>query len=221
MKNAVGPRVIVEVEKKYNDQVEIPGLILQFDPMYKPTEHLNYSGIIKAVPEEGFIPWADYNRKKEIDPILKVGDKIYFRYIATDNEALVLEKSLSDTSEKITFSVHYSWVFCVVRNNEIIPIGGWCLGEPIIEGGGNEEVIDGHKVRVEYHGDTQIIKSIHTKKSKEKAIVRYVSTFLNEDSDISVGDTVWSGEGSGLNFENKIEGKEFYCFREDIVKAVI
>ena len=221
MKNAVGPRVIIEAERKYNDRVEVPGLILQFDPLYKPTEHLNYSGIVKAVPEDGFIPWADYDRRKEIDPILKVGDKIYFRYIATDNDGLVLDKDINDMSEKITITVHYSWIFCVIRDGEIIPMGGWCLGDPVIEGGGHEEIIDGHRVKVEYFPNSKIIKSVNTKKSKNKAVVRYVSTFKNEESEIDVGNIVWAGENDGLNFENKIEGKEYYCFKEETVKAVL
>jgi hypothetical protein len=217
---ATGPSIIVEIEKMYNDRYKSEFLDLQLDPMFNRTHNIMYKGIVKALPV--IEPFNETHDK--IDPILEEGDLIYFRYIAVDDERMLMDKSVSDMSEKLTIKMFYKDVFCVIRNGEIITIGGWCLGEPFIDGKGELIEVAGDsgamvKVRAEYIEGTKMISNINRTLSKEKCIVRYISTFKGEETGLKIGDIVFAGVG--LSFENTIEGKKFYCFHETTVQAIL
>ena len=217
---ATGPSIIVEIEKMYTDSYKSKYLDLKLDPMYNRTHNIMYKGIVKALPI--IEPFNEENKK--IEAILEEGDLIYFRYIAVDDERMLMDKSVSDMSEKLTIKMFYKDVFCVIRSGEIITIGGWCLGEPFIDGEGEIIEIPGEsgammKVRAEYIEGTEMISNINRTLSKTKCIVRYISTFKGKKTGLTIGDIVFAGKG--LSFENTIEGEKFYCFHETTVQAIL
>lgn len=220
---AVKNKLIVKVRKQYNDSMG------QFyvDPMFRRTENLIYNGTIVAVPEgtiRNDIPEED-GSYKEITPIAQVGDEVYFRFIANDDGDHLVYKDISDTSEEYMIAVQYSWAFAVVRSGRIIPMSGWILGEPVIEGMGDEIEIEGEngkpkKVKVKYFEGTNIIQEMHEKQAKDRCVVRYISEFKDHATSLQVGDLVLGNE-SHLPFENEINGEKFYCFREEYVHGVL
>lgn len=217
---AFGPSVIVKIEKKYRDKVSLEnGLELHLDPLYKPTEHITYSGIVASVPS--IIPYSERNDK--ITPVINIGDKVYFRYASVDEEKNYLGKSVNDLSETITLRVFYSWVYAVVKDDKVQAVGEWVLGKPFIDADGVDVEIQGESgpvtIKVEYFPGSTLIKSSHTEKTQYKAIVEYASNFEGESIDFKKGDIIFCKHR--IDFENTIEGEQYYCFRHSKVDAVL
>jgi hypothetical protein len=224
MKNSVGQKVVVEIEKQYTDTMKMGNTELYVDPLYRRTENITYCGIIKAIPTN--IPCSEFNFDNKIDPILKVGDKVYFKFAGADNPIYVMDKDISDTSSKMTLSLFYCWILCAIREGEIVPVGGWCFGEPVIEGEGVEEELMLEsgvlgKIKVQYYNGTKIIKEVNEKRSKYLAKVVHVGSFIGHKPSIKPGDLVYCKNQNSINFVNTIEGKEYYCFEEDQIDAII
>lgn len=217
---AFGPSVIVEIEKRYNDEIELStGQKLHYDPMYKPTENLTYSGTVTSVPTI-----TPYNEQlQEIDPVINIGDKVYFRYIAVDDDINLLGKSVTDTSETLTVRVFYSWIYAVSKQGEVQAVGEWVLAKPFIDADGVEETIQGESgpvtIKVEYFPGSTLVKSTYTEKSIYKAIVEYSSTLRNIPESIQKGDIVFSRYR--IDFANTIEGTEYYCIRKSSIDAIV
>ena len=159
LKVLASPSIIVEVDKMYKDHVKMGNVDLFVDPLYNRTHNVKYCGTVVSIPN--FEPYDDVDDTRKIDPIIQVGDKVYFKYLATDDDRHLMFKDINDHSEKMTIRVFYPWVFCVVRNDEIIPVVGWCIGEPVIEGVGHGR--NDHRLRrihknVSIHQEFQVDK---------------------------------------------------------------
>lgn len=222
MIKAVGPYVIVSVTKQYNDTINTGSLELKFEPMFRPTHNLNYHGTVVCIPNE--IPFDEDSVdgkyvKKWIYPIIRNGDKVYFRYINNDGDLNLIQ----DNKER-SIRIPYRDIFCIVRNSEIIPVGGWILGERVLEGIGEEEEIETEtgkkKVRVEYFPNSKLVKCYHESFYKDRAKVAYISTFMNEEPLVNIGDIVLGEKGKHINFENEIEGTVYYCFQDNQIAGV-
>lgn len=219
---ALGSFVIVELEQKYKKSETVGGveLILDVpltekdqDVFFNKGERLSYFGTVLSVPS--IEPTDDSGR--HIVPVVSKGEKVYFRFMNVSNETSYLEKSVSDFSEKFTIRVPYEDIFCTVSDGLIKAVGEWVLGESFIDGDG--EMVDMPiggggvtTVKVQYHGTTNLVKSVNTQTSKKKAVVKYVSSLRDYSTSLKVNDIVFSS--MGLNFENEIEGKKYYCFLE-------
>ena len=140
---AIGSFVLVELEHKYQKTQVVGGVELLLDvPVYdKGTEvffnkgqRLKYSGKVVSVPTTRQFDEQGY----EIDTIIKEGDEAYFRFMNASDDSFEIGKSVSDYSELTTIRVPYEDVFCIVRDGQISTIGEWVLGEPFIDGGGQE-----------------------------------------------------------------------------------
>jgi hypothetical protein len=212
----------VELEQKYKKSETVGGveLILDVpltekdqDVFFNKGERLSYFGTVLSVPS--IEPTDDSGR--HIVPVVNKGEKVYFRFMNVSNETSYLEKSISDFSEKFTIRVPYEDIFCTVCDGQIEAVGEWVLGESFIDGDG--EMVDMPiggggvtTVKVQYHGNTNLVKSVNTQTSKKKAVVKYVSSLRDYPTSLKVNDIVFSS--MGLNFENEIEGKKYYCFLE-------
>ena len=205
--------LIVEIEKQYEDEIQHGSLKLHIDAGFNPTFSLRTYGTVLAIPE-GKVKEEGTNNL--IDPIIKVGDKIHFHYLATDSEINLL----SSDHKKEVRRVFYHYVFAVVRDGELIPCSGWILGKPVIEGGGEQIQVGNQLMRVEM-SDSGIITSVNMKKSMQKVSVSHISEYVGIPTQLKKGDICYSKIINMLNFENKIEGESFYCFKEDDVDVVL
>ena len=220
---ALGSFVIVELEQRYKKTETVGGVEILLDVPIKDKDgndtffnkgkRVTYSGKVLSVPS---IEPMD-GSERYIVPAVNIGDEIYFRFMNSANQISYLEKSISDFSEKSTIRVPYEDIFCVVTDGEIKAVGEWVLGESFIDGEG--EMVDmpisgggTTTMRVEYFGKTNLVKSVNTEVSKKKAVVKYVSSLRDFPTALRVGDIVFSS--LGLNFENEIAGKKYFCFLE-------
>lgn len=226
---AFGSVVIVELESVYKKTQSVGGVELLLDvPILKDGEQVFFNkrerlesfGTVISVPQ---IQPKD-GHGNEIESIIKEGDKIYFRYMNVADTRAYLEKSVSDFSEKFTIRVPYEDVFCIVRDGQILPVGEWILGEAFIDGDGQDmDMPTGNggttTIKVTYT-KSGLVESVNDKVSINKAIVRHVGSLKNKPSVLKKGDIIFSK--IGVNFENTIEGKSYYCFLESFqVDAVI
>lgn len=201
--SAMPNNVIVEVEEALDSTVEYGSLKLDIDPYYNPTHFARIYGTVVAVPQ-GKVYSDEGN---EIEPLVQVGDKIYFHYLTTSEEANCIWGNY--------YRVPYFWIFCISRNEEIIPVGGWTLCERIVEEDFTEIEIDGVKMYVvEQDG---IIKSVNQKPSVKIARLAHIGKPPQGEPSLGVyaGDTVALADNS--NFTNKIEGVDYYTVQQKYI----
>ncbi|MGL4362714.1 MAG: hypothetical protein ACRCSG_05550 [Cellulosilyticaceae bacterium] len=217
---SVGQHIIITIERLYEKSVKHGSLELSIDPMFNPTNNLVYKGIVSGISDAE--PFDEYGNK--INSVIQNGDLAYFRYTSTDDPRNRIGKEISDFKEMTQIRVFYKDVFCVVRNGGIIPVGGWILGEPFIDGEGELielELESGKKgkVRVEYYENSSIIKNTNNTLSKHKAIIKHIGVFKDQETELKVNDVVFSKHV--IAFVNNIEGVDYYCFQEDIIDAIL
>lgn len=196
--------VIVEVGAALDDTVQYGSLTIHIDPEFKPTEHARIYGVVKAVPrgrcfnEEGV----------EIEPEVRVGDKIYFHYLTTSDETNRIYGNY--------YRVPYYWIFCAVRNEYIVPVGGWSLCEQITEEeeSFNEVQVGNQKISAILSA-SGLVTGIQKKKSERYARLAHIGKPLigRNVLEINIGEEVIINKNS--HFKNKIEGKEYYTVRQD------
>jgi chaperonin GroES len=215
----VGSVLIVEIESKYKKTEKVGNLELVLDvPKVVNNEEVFFNKRNRIEPKGRVIGIPTINpidlENNTIDPIIQDGDEIYFRYMNIADETGYLEKSVTDFSEKRIIRVPYHDVFAIVRDDKIITVGDWVLGDKYIEGDGEEMDMGVTTIKVKYTA-SGLVESVNTKPSVNKAIVQH----CNSDA-LKPGDVIFSK--IGINFENEINGKNYYCFREGFqVDAVI
>lgn len=106
--------VIVRVDK-YEEDKEGQFYV---DTTYRPEWHVEQKGVVVSIPEV-----VDKSKigMENIDPILEVGDSVYFDYKIVDKNRALLDYHF--------YAPYYS-IFCRVRD-DIEVIGDWNLIEPL------------------------------------------------------------------------------------------
>lgn len=195
--------VIVKVEEQFDSKVKFKSLELDIDHEFAPTDYARIYGEVVAVTDKK--PLTD--NLQGIDPIVQVGDKIYFKYLVTLDDSRCIFGNY--------YMCPYPWIFCVVRNGDIIPVGGWVLCD-IIESAPVEQIeINGVKLSVDLDANG-LVTNINKKKETNRAIVRHIGAPLEGDTcEVSVGDEVILADYS--NFTNKIEGKDYYLVEQKYI----
>jgi co-chaperonin GroES (HSP10) len=195
--------LIVEIGAQYDDTVQYGSLSIFIDPLFKPTHNARIYGLVKAIPKG-----KCYNEDGiEIEADVKVGDKVYFHYLATFDENACLYGNY--------YRIPYCWVFCVVRGTDIIPIGGWTFCEKMVEGEEEFSEVEVNGVKISaVTNSSGLVTSIGKNESTRVAIMRHIGKPLKNINSIEVN----SGEKvlieKSLNFENTIEGKSYYTIRQ-------
>lgn len=202
--------LIVEVGAQYDDTVQYGSLSIFIDPLFKPTHNARIYGVVKAVPKG-----KCYNEDGiEIEADVRVGDKVYFHYLATFDENACLYGNY--------YRIPYCWIFCVVRDNDIIPIGGWTFCEKVIEGEDEFEDIEVGGVKISgIKNSAGLVTSVTKKDSNKYAIVRHIGKTLKnvESLNLKSGQQVLIEKNT--NFENVIEGKTYYTIRQGDILGVV
>lgn len=186
-------RVLLEIEKRINNSVELAGHEVYLydgdkplsDGSYNPEARKRIWGIVKGVPEK-------LNQHlSHIEQELKIGDKVYFHYLYNDpmNE-VVLEG-------KRYLNMPYDKIFCAVRDGQIIPVGGWLFITK------KEEEVKALEFEVK-------------KEVKNTGVVSFKSNpYIGEEEELEVGGTVCYEDN--LEFENEVEGKKYYLIKREYI----
>lgn len=195
--------LIVEVGAQYEDTVQYGSLSIFIDPLFKPTHNARIYGIVKAVPKG-----KCYNEDgNEIEADVQIGDKVYFHYLSTFDENSRIYGNY--------YRIPYCWIFCVVRDNDIIPIGGWTLCEKVVENENEFEDVEVNGVKINATtSKSGLVTSVEKVYSTRISEIKYIGKPLkNFDSlNLKKGDKVVIDKNT--NFENVIEGKTYYTVRQ-------
>lgn len=195
--------VIVRVDEALSSTYKYGSLEVFIDPLFNPTHHARIYGIVEAIPqgkcfnEDGL----------EIEQTVKVGDKIYFHYLTTSDENNCVFGN--------SYKVPYYWIFCIVRESNILPVGGWTLcGQiPEVVGAYEEIEVEGKKMQVSL-SLSGLVTSIYEKKSIKYAKLLHIGEPLlnHAELEVSKGDIVVLAKDS--NFINSIEGVDYFTVRQ-------
>jgi co-chaperonin GroES (HSP10) len=195
--------LIVEVGAQYEDTVQYGSLSIFIDPLFKPTHNARIYGIVKATPKG-----KCYNEDgNEIEADVQVGDKVYFHYLSTFDENARVYGDY--------YRIPYCWIFCVVRNDDIIPIGGWTLCEKVIENEDEFESVEVGGVKINATtSKSGLVTSVEKVSSVRISVLKYIGKPLKDflPLNLSSGDKVVIDKNT--NFENVIEGKTYYTVRQ-------
>ena len=204
LKQSPANTVIVRVDSTLEDTVEYGSMKLHIDPLFNPTEHAKIYGTVIAVPEGK----CKNENGLEIEKEIKVGDKIYFHYLVTNNETNCIYGNY--------YKVPYYWVFCAVRDSRIIPFGAWTLCEEMVEQEDefNQIEVLSQKVNATVSA-SGLVTSLHKVSSIRVAKLNFIGKPLVGENalEINCGDKVILAKNA--HFKNKIEGKYYYTVRQE------
>jgi co-chaperonin GroES (HSP10) len=193
---------IVEVEKIKEDSHTLTnGISLQIDTYFNPGYYSRIFGTVKGIPRylTGDRELYIEDKLSDIVEEVQVGDKIYFHHNTCTEENL-LKGSI--------FRVPYEAIYCVVRNGNIIPIGGKCFCIPVLR----ETNMSSRGIILDWDSEAKPIKY---PSGSGLAKVTHIGTPLkNQKKELSVGDIVLYTTAS--DFPRKIEGNIYYIMRQHI-----
>lgn len=190
-------KVFVKIGKRFQDEIVTPsGIRLFIDPTWKPEWNVCIHGEVVSIPHK----LGRQLENRGIYPDVQVGDKIYFSWMVTLKKDRLFEVEEEDGSFSQYWVVDYFHIWCAVRNEQIIMIGGKLLVEIITE------------VKEEKIGSIIIPEAYRKQKLVKKGILRHIGEPLEGEPYLNVepGDVVYFPEKCA--FINEIEGTEYYLF---------
>jgi co-chaperonin GroES (HSP10) len=195
--------VIVEIEEALDSTYKHGSLEVHIDPLFNPTHYARIYGRVVAIPEG-----KCYNDENvEIEQEVKVGEKIYFHYLTTNNENNCIYGNL--------YKVPYCWIFCRVVDNRILPVGGWTLcSQVVLEEEGFQTIeVNGRKISGTL-SQSGLVTSVHKTPSTKYATLEYIGKPIKDFGELGInsGDRVLLANNS--NFKNKIEGFDYFTVRQ-------
>lgn len=193
---------IVEVEKVKEDTHSLKTSVELFiDTDFNPGYYSRIFGVVKGIPRylSGDRDLYIEDRLSDIEDEVRVGDKIYFHH-NTCTEDNLLRSS--------TFRVPYEAIYCIVREAEIIPVGGRCFCIPVFQ----ETNISAGGIILDWDSEPKPVK--YTSGSGLAKVTHIGKPLKNKAVDISVGDIVLYTPSS--DFPRKIEGDVYYIMRSHI-----
>lgn len=204
IKQAPSNTVIVEVGKTLEDTVTFGDMTLHIDPEFNPTHHARIFGRVIATPEGR--TWDEENNT--INDKVEAGDLIYFHYLVTINESNCIYGNY--------YKVPYYWIFCSVRNGNILPVGGWTLCEPTVEAEYDTVDVGGKKMQATL-STSGLVTSVFKTPSVDVAKLAYIGKPVGDEDEFEAksGDKVILAKNS--NFINKIEGKDYYTVKQQYI----
>jgi len=129
---------------------------------------------------------------------VQIGDKIYFHFHTVSDENRI------ELEGEIYYKVHYSQVYCAIRDNRLIMLNDYLLATP----------------KMESEDDIKTPGGIYLKMEPEpiplRAIVAHIPAGPGFD-EIQVGDEIYYNSHSDVPIS--IEGKSYYRMRQQDVLA--
>ncbi len=199
--------LLVEIEEVQKTKIGS----IHLDPGFNPEQFVTTHGKVVALPE-GYS--KDYNNiAKEVE----VGDTIYFHYLSVDDGARIPEPY---NEGKKLYYIDYHSVFVAVRDGEIIPIGGWCVCEPVFEKEVETFELDGNTITIMI-GENGLVESANPIHSEVFAKLTHIGTKLanQPDLDVKVGDRI--AYLDQCDTKNEIDGKEVFIIHQEELTAVV
>ena len=95
-------------------------------------------GMVKGVCD--FLDFEDINFEWETEIEVMVGDEIVFNYLAAGSA--IKQFKQYEVDGEMCLLIHYSNIYALKRDGEVIPVNGYCLLEPIEEMKGFEDMVE-------------------------------------------------------------------------------
>lgn len=173
-------KLIVTIEKKFQDEITHGTLKLYQDTRFRPEQHVTTVGNVVSVP----IVLNDRLENRGIVQEIKPGDEVCFSYqVIFDVDDQGNHRNMVWIDGKEYWFVEYSQVFCSKRDGVVIAIGGNVIIDEV------EAVI------AEKFEGTQLLTAplMYDKIDKDRGIVRYIGTPLTHEPVLEVkeGDEVY------------------------------
>lgn len=179
---SVYDRIIVKVDKKWNDEITTDSGITFFkDTTFRPEHGVNTVGIVVSSPLK--VTLSHY----PVDFVTNVrdGDKLHFLYLAAMDP-----ENWMDLDGQEFLCVDYFNAIAVERDGKLIPVGSYILIEPILES----------------HLESSVIEIPDYLKQKEKLKGRVIAS----NDPIATANTVVSFDESG-KYDMDFMGKTVYA----------
>ncbi len=199
---------IVEVEKAKEDtHILHTGTEILIDTDFNPGYYSRIHGTVLGIP-----PYLTADRELfiedklcDIEEEVMEGDKIYFHHNSCTEE---------NQLEGNIFRVPYESIYCIVREGQIIPVGGRCFSHPVFEE--TNKTVSG----IYLDWDTTP-KPVKYRSGSGLARITHVGKPLKgKKQEAKQGDIVLYTPAS--DFPRKIEGDVYYILRSHIdIVAII
>ena len=199
---------LVEVEKPYEDTVEVNGVEVSIDITFNPLKFARQYGVVYEVPS-----WLP----EGLDFDVKKGDKVYFHHLITANSSNASQKSITNQDYKSEhlvewiekeniYKIHWQYLYARVRSGKLKMLHHWNFIEQKRE---SEE-------------DIKTESGIFLKPEEEDITlhghVEYMNDWMKEQG-VKKGDEIVFSENS--EYKMNIEGKTLMRMRnEDILAKV-
>lgn len=215
-------RVLVKASKK-NDEVKLSdGGKLYVDTEYEPEKHATTSGTVVKLPiglsydeQPGSSNSLDFDTEMELEE----GDKIFFHYLAS-LKAVEGNDYYEDEEGNTYFGISYDSIFMAQRGDEVIPVNGYIIAEPVYEKSVNTSI--------------ELPESKEKEENVNKAKVKYIGKpnkgyrmrdYTDEmEEELEPGDIIHHNCAVPLqhSIHNEIEGrgKIFYRLQRKNIHAV-
>lgn len=246
-----------EVSQLFTDKVKINGREIWFDPTFRPHEHIQKWGIVTQIPQrlsqmpiptqitDGCPEYYEkvtrrYKYLSDIEPEVKVGDKIWFHHNTIDIPHLknLLREEGEGEAKRYYFKVRYDQIICSVREiskeevdeelwdkenpdtkyNVIIPIGGWTLVQPDWESFDDilvptySDILDGTgKPTLRPKSEWIQKKSVPGYRHLTGFMIHIGTPLQGDTCEMEPGDKVWYRNNGDWLLD--IEGDQFFAIR--------
>lgn len=203
--------VLVEVEAEWNQEIKTKSGVIgvTFENEIERGLGAVRTGKVVAIPRG----LSKIHSVASIQERIEEGDTVYFHFNAIDAES----RMELDVQKKPFYTVHYSSIFCYVRNGLITMVGSRVLAEPVYD---DDVTIDGG-IRVK-KTRSGIITEINVKHNIKKARLVNIGNPLrgNKLPDVKPGEIIYYSQDA--DFENEIEGKTYFVmYQEDLLMKEI
>ena len=203
---------LVQVEKPYNDTIELNGKEIMLNITFDPYKFARQYGVVYETPV-----WLPNGLEFDV----KKGDKIYFHHLVTGSVGAVTidkkfkressqdyksENLISWIDDKNVYKVHWNQIYARVRKGKLKMLHHWNFVEQKVESEESIKTKSGIFIKPEIEDIT-----LH-------GIIRYMNNWLKEQG-VNIGDEVVFSENS--EYDMTIEGKKLLRMRNQDILALV
>jgi hypothetical protein len=218
--------VIIEITEATKDKVTKSGIHIGFsdDVVYAEGDESHEADVAEVWGYVAGLPSKLYFNRKDVTSMpwdtemeLRIGDMVWFNYFASVNcDELVC-------GDRRFYAISYQDLYVAKRKDEIIPLNGYCLCEP---------------VRIDYESD--LAEGVVEHYEKNKVVVRHLGqpnkryftgggrqTYHNDIIDVKEGDTVLLRKNYPLNKIERLDAistfsdKTYYAIQRRFMEIVL
>lgn len=216
--SAILNNVLVKIDWEVKRQMQYKSLSLEIIPFegklndsYDPKGHRQTKGVVVSLP----LGFSDEPAFTKIRKDVRLGDTIYFHFNSIDEDTRI------EIGEDYYYQISYDQIICIVRDGEIIMVGGRILVRPYFD----KDIQDidhlGGKIKVKTTASglvsTVIGWDVESKDGHHlnKGTLAHISHEAVGDMPLPIkaGDTVYFETDS--DWENWIEDKMYFVMRQE------